>query len=528
MNGNEATLQAYLYENRISPTAAFSARIDAACEQIRRRESADSGSRADRTRGERTRRPAARRALVAAACVLAAAVITVAAIPSARAAVEDWLNDLFSISGYFQKDREDREEEPTIEAIITDAGQNSAVITSVGEGFEEYAAGFGMTLDEIAYDGSTIFLTGTMTGQAARPFVQVYTGGDTFRVGKNDGSLGGDPSAEYYYFECESSVALETAEGGVYYGDICPSMTPEMDELIAKVAGEDPDIRFENGELVTSNAQADELWDEYLADHDVRFFVELYPAYIDTPELTGMVNGELTLRLFYGNIEGQPATPVLDADLGDITIDADAYKTQTTQAAVGASVQLGGVHPMTMMEWQPVSERTSNDCEVYLYTHELDFTGASVALKEITFTPTDTELLLHVVLPESWTGAERAYCNLTFDFLLDGDAADGLFGVCGPTGTNDETGEALEYDCKFFSSTLSPSQWAAAKTLTIIPATVYWWDMTARYDGGQDETVSLRDGNVYTCIVNHTSWQNDELYDVMPQYAITIDLDDYR
>lgn len=475
---------------------------------------------------------AARRILLAAACLLVTVAITVMAIPSARAAVEDWLNEWFSASGYFQKDREAREEEPSIEAIITSAGGNSAVVTEVGEGFAAYANQFGMTLDEVAYDGSTIFITGTMTGATARPFVQAYTGGDTYRITENDGSLGGDPSAEYYYFECENNVALETADGEVFYGDICPSITEEMDERIASVANETPEIIFDNGALITTNAQADDLWDEYLSDHDVRFSIELYPCYRDTPQLSGMVDGELTLRMFYGNVESQPAVPVLSADFGSITIDAEAYKTQTTQAAIGTSVQLGGVHPVTVMEWQPVEERSSDDCEFYYYTHELDFTGASVALKEIAFTPTDTELRLHVVLPESWTGAERAYCNLSFQFLLDGekmgDGLQDLFAVGGPSGTNDETGEALEYDCGFWESTISPSRWAAAKTLTIIPTTKYWWEMYVQYDNGPEELVSLRDGAVFTGIANHTGWRNDELYDEMTQCAIAIDLDDYR
>jgi len=481
---------------------------------------------------KRTRNHVARRILTTAACVVAAVVITVMAIPSARAAVEEWLNGWFGAREYFQKEREEREEEPSIEAIITSAGENDVVVTKIGDGYEAYAAEFGLTLDEIAYDGSSVFITGTMPGAAARPFAETLTGGDTFRIAENDGSLGGDSDWDYYYFACENGVTLVTADGKVFYGELCLSFTDEMNEIVRSLADEDAETIFENGELVTTNARADELWDEYLSDHNVRFTIELEPSFTDVEPLSGTVEGELTLRMYYDSIVSEGRISVLEADLGTIAIDAEAYQAQTTQATVGTSVQLGGVHPVTVMEWQATAEMTSDDCEIYYYTHELDFTGASVTLEELTFTPTDTKLLLHVVLPETWTGAERAYGNLAFQFLLDGEktgvGVDNLFAVCGSRGTNDETGEELEYDCGFWESTISPSQWAAAKTLTIIPTTVYWWEMYVQYDDGPEELVSLRDGAVYTGIANHTGWRTDELYDEMTQYAITINLDDYR
>jgi len=190
------------------------------------------------------------------------------------------------------------------------------------------------------------------------------------------------------------------------------------------------------------------------------------------------------------------------------------------------------MHPVTITEWQPQEEWTSDDCEVYYYTRELDFTGASFSLKEITFTPTDTKITLHVVIPETWTVAERANANLQFHFLIDGEALDaGLsipFDVCGPLSTNDPTGTTLEYDCSFYESTLSPSQWAAIETLTIIPTTGYWWEMDLSFDNGPLESYSLKEGAVVTTYANRTSMYCDELYDEMTEYAMTINLDDYR
>lgn len=479
------------------------------------------------------RHPAVRRILVTAACLLAAAGVTVFSIPSARAAVEDWINDWFSPGGYFGQQKEERAKEPTIEAIITKAGGNNTKITEVGKGYEAYANAFDMTLDEIAYDGETIFVSGTMSGATARPFVEAQTGGDTFRAAKFDNPQGSSIYDQYCFCACENFVNFVTKDGQQFHGEIVPAFTEEMDAIAVSLVNKEPEVVFENGVLVTSNKEADALWDAYLANHDVRFSMELESNGQDAP-LSGMVSGELSFRMEYPFADGFDTVPLLKASIDSITIDANAYQqqTQTTQAKDDLRVDLGGVHPATIEAWQPESERTSNDCETYTYTRELDFTGASVSLKEISFTPTDTKITMHVVLPESWTGAERCYAGLTFKFLLDEEtpenALEAKFCVEGPRGTADQTGKALEYDCPFYESTLSPSQWASAKTLTIIPTTEYWWEMLVNYDDEPYKPFSLRDDAVFTGIANHSGVQNEILYDKMTQYAITINLDDYR
>ena len=250
--------------------------------------------------------------------------------------------------------------------------------------------------------------------------------------------------------------------------------------------------------------------------------------------LSGQVAGELSIRMRYDNVDSKDPVQVLNASFGDITFDADAYKaqTRTTQAKDASSVQLGGVHPVTIQEWQPVAERTSDDCAVYYYTHMLDFTGASYSLKEITFTPTDTRMILHVFLPASWTRVERAGGEFGFHFLIDGKAieehAPQLFGVTGPEGTDYFEDDFLEFDYVFFESTLPPSQWAAMKTLTIIPTTGYWWEMSLSAGNESLQAYSLKDDVVVTTYANVTNTMYNELNEEMPEYALTLNLDDYR
>jgi hypothetical protein len=498
------------------------------------RQAKANGARISRgTRKKRRTQILTRRILFAAACLLLVAAVSVMAIPSARAAVSDWISGWFSAGEYFRQEKEARTEEPKIEAITTTVGENSITISNVGEEFKAYADAFDMKLDEVAYDGESIFLSGTMSGATARPFVEAFTGGDTFWCSEIADPLSDDPYSKYDISSCENRFSLETANG-TYIGCLEPNLTKDMDSLLIAATEKITEPVFQDGKLVTTNAAADELWDKYLANHDVRFSVELRKVLIDMKPLTGMVDGDVTFSLYYANEEGDVFTQVLLANFGKITIDANAYQaqTQTTQAKAETSVELGGVHPVTIQEWQPEAECTSDDCEVYYYTRELDFTGAKVALKEITFTPTDTKITLHITLPESWSREERRGCRLTFHPLFDNQKKDedsiGSYASINPGEVDSEQNSWLEYDFVSFESNLSPSQWSEIKTLTLIPTTVYWWDMQVNYDNGPYEPVSLKSGVVYTSIANHSGLQYEELYDEMTQYALTIQLDDYR
>lgn len=481
----------------------------------------------------RKRHPVARRILFAAAGLVLALGITVFAIPSARAAVEDWLNGVFNPRDYIGQEKEKRTEEPTIDAIITSADATAAVVDEVGSGYEAYGKAFDMTLDEIAYDGSSIFLSGTMSGATARPFLEASTGGDTFRAEPYDGSLGGDDDWEYYYFAVVNNVDFVTDDGRTFDGELIPTYTDEMNAICASLANKEHKDVFENGILMSSNPEADKLWDAYLADHDVRFSIELR-CEPNTQPLTGQVGGKLSLRMWYDNVVSKSPIVRLKANFGEIKIDASAYEaqTKTTQAKAGTSVTLGGVHPVTIEEWQPEAERTGDDCEFYISTLELDFSGASISIKSVTFTPTDTHITLHIILPKTWSRAERIAAIQKFSFLLDGKELpkdlSSLFATKGPMGLDFATFDYQEMDYELFDSVLSPSEWANAKTLTIIPTTQYWWDMLIWDGENYSIPFSLREGAVYTGVANQGGYQNEVLYDEMTQYAITISLDDYR
>ena len=324
---------------------------------------------------------------------------------------------------------------------------------------------------------------------------------------------------------------LTAADGTTFLGELWPVFTEEMDGIALRCA--DPEPVFEDGVFVTSCSLADELWDAYLAEHDVRFAIE-FSAVSDDAPLSGKVKGDMMLRLRYSYTDDvDPVQPelVLEASLGSITIDADAYKAQTKQIAVGTRVELSGIHPVTVQEGRFEADGSGRYLHI-MYTCELDFTGASVELKEITFTPTDTQLLLHLTLPEEWTAAERQDA-LSFHFVLTGK--DGqqrmrneLFCSAGRTDRPYDDTDWTEYDFEMYDTALSPSEWAEVETLTIIPATHYAWEMDVTDRSGESEHVSFRDGTVYTTAETDISYEYDEQYGEMPEHAITVRLDDYR
>ena len=151
MNANERTLDQFLFENRVSPPPEFSARIDAFCGQLQRQTKAN-GTRINRSkRKKRKAQLLARRILVAAACLLFVAAVSILAIPSARAAVSDWISGWFSTYDYMGQTSETRASEPALDSIIKKVGDDGReiAISNVYDSDEarSMAENFGIRLD---------------------------------------------------------------------------------------------------------------------------------------------------------------------------------------------------------------------------------------------------------------------------------------------------------------------------------------------------------------------------------------------
>jgi hypothetical protein len=116
MNGNEWTLEAFLYENRVSPAPEFSAAIDQTCNQIRRREARATRIEAS-ARAKKRRYQRSLRWLVSAAAVIVI-LLTLLSIPSVSQAMRSWFGDLFRLTDYMAAEPENREENADIAGAV--------------------------------------------------------------------------------------------------------------------------------------------------------------------------------------------------------------------------------------------------------------------------------------------------------------------------------------------------------------------------------------------------------------------------
>lgn len=533
MSGNDMTFEQYLYHNRISPPPEFSGRIDAVCGQLKRRESTASGAGIIR-RGKKRRglHNAAKRVLLAAACLLVVLGITVIAIPSARAAVSDWISGWFSAQDYLGKESESRTAEPALDAVITKVGddERKIVISDIYDSEEarNLAENFGIRLDEAAYTGDTIYITGWFTGTSGKFLLDSRTGGDTLHE-ENETTQG--------------DLTLSLSDGTSYSGALEAYFDDEMKQILAdcfnEQFGEKAFEYDEDGTLVTTNAKADALWYDWLETHEVRFTCSMVlqstvPA---AAQLSGRVEAGLSFRQYYFNAGGSMVV-LFNADLGAVTIDADAYTAVTSTKDGGQSVALCGTHRMFIREWGA----DGNETCVCSYVSDLDMSGVTISVDSVSFTPTGLDVTLRLDLPESWTREERIAAvqggetgGLDFIVLIDGQEIRHAFlsiASKGNADTDNKDDPFLTSPREFSNSTLSRSQWDAVKTITFVPCTGWPTELILedlKNDRSELDRIRLDPGVVVTeqpevTGTKATDWQEDRMDD----FAITIDLDDYR
>ena len=123
--------------------------------------------------------------LVLVACFLLT-ITLVACIPEARAEVLAWLGKVFNVQSYMGEESRERSPEPKMDAIIkpiADA-EREIIITEVYDSDEAraMAESFDVRLDEIAYTGNSVLVTGWFTGACGKSLLDPYTGGDTWHA----------------------------------------------------------------------------------------------------------------------------------------------------------------------------------------------------------------------------------------------------------------------------------------------------------------------------------------------------------
>ncbi len=464
----------------------------------------------------RTGRRIARRILAVAACLITATAVTTFAIPSARAAVEEWISGWFSTSDYLGEESETRTKEPTVEAITEQLGEQVPVtITSVGsDAFAQSMADeFGMIIDEVAFNGESIFMTGWFTGQSGKFLLEPYTGA----------YIWSEIGSEIY-----GSMDFLMPDGSRWYGSLELVMSDEVRALMKECVPYA--TRNAEGDA-TSNDYADEKWAAYMAENGLRFTLEANPGAVDAKPLTGEVTAKLVMEETYYDEASEQAVPIFSADLGNVTFNADAYKENLQESVVGKIVTLSGVHRVLIREWMTEPGDTESDYSVKRSNHMLDFAGVTLSIDSIAFRADDTVLNISGILPKSWSLAERenvGHDELQLLFLLDGEPVQTLFSGTG----RDNDDDCLTFTRRYESSTIPPSAWAAAKTLTIIPyiASPDWMSAVDNEDASTLREVELLPGVVITGRSNITQFSDMDtlVFDKLEDCAITLTLDDYR
>ena len=116
-----------------------------------------------------------RTAMAIAACIVVA-VIAVACIPAARAAVLEWLRPAVEPDIYLNTPVEERTAAPELDAAIEPVNGQAVTISvsqAVDDEWRAWAERLSVELDEILYDGQSVYLTGSLTGNTAdlaKPF----------------------------------------------------------------------------------------------------------------------------------------------------------------------------------------------------------------------------------------------------------------------------------------------------------------------------------------------------------------------
>lgn len=528
MQANDRTLDQFLYHNRISPPSEFSERIDQVCWRLQQREMRTGATPRNRKRKQKARARITR-ALGIVASVLLFAALCVMAIPSARAAVSDWISGFFNLGDYLGQSGENRGSEPALDSIITKIAEDGrkVTITDINNTDEakRMAENFGIRLDEIVYTGSTVYITGWFTGTSGKFLLDERTGGDTVH-----------DDSEYTI----GVMNLTLPDGTVFNGVSSAYFDDEMEQICRECPLEAESVYDAKGRLLTTNAAADSLWYEWLKTHEVRFVMDATLDVVGSngQSLSGQPTATLTYREYYHDSKTNEPVTHFQADLGTVTIDADAYKNVTTEQSGGQSVSLSGIHRMFITEWESLKTGSF----VHSYVVDLDMTGVTIRVDSVKFTPTGLEVTLQMDLPEQWSRAERIAAiqggesgGLAFAILIDGQEIQHAFlsiSSKGNADTDNKDDPFLTSKIVFSNSTFSRSQWDAVKTISFVPYTGWPTELILedlRNNRQEINRVKLEPGVVVTEQIDVTGTQRaDWIVERMDDYSLTILLDDYR
>jgi hypothetical protein len=276
------------------------------------------------------------------------------AIPKARAEVMRWLRPT-DTQEYFTQDPEDREPNAELDSMIVPAEQSNTrvVVHSIAgdEIFAEIAKALEtVELGDTMYDGETLYIRMRMNGIAALPSVEWLTSGNLTKTvippALTPGYFEDNRTPEEflsgeipYWMEAETNTTFTFADGTMIEGgwaevddaDIRPLVdslrkdgldhgtysTPEQMAVV-----NERELAYLEGRTVDMISLAYMAGDVFLPDGSRCTMAEEFRKHADE---NGRVTVTVGLRVAQDLGEG-PAFIVLDATLGEVTVDLNAYQ----------------------------------------------------------------------------------------------------------------------------------------------------------------------------------------------------------
>ena len=169
--------------------------------------------------------------------------------------------------------------------------------------------------------------------------------------------------------------------------------------------------------------------------------------------------------------------------------------------------------------------------------------GVTISMDKVNFTPTGVEITLRMDVPERWSRAERVAAiqggetgGIGLAIYIDGQEIRHAFLSISSkynADTDNKDDPFLTAPIVFSNSTLSRSQWDSYKTISFVPYCDYPTLVSGAESIGGQPTIpptKIEPGTVITMSgsgeenTRYTDWQEDRMED----YALTIQLDDYR
>lgn len=510
--------------------------------------------------GHKPAKTVLRRALVPTLTMLASLLLVFSiamTIPSARAEVLQWFAPT-SAQEYLEQDPEEREPNEELDAMIVPALQqkteidvNYVVDEPIFQTIAEHLDS--VELGDTLFDGNVLYLRMRMDGLAALGEVEEYTGGTLTKTvippEKTPGYFEDNRTPEEFlsgeiplYMEAEYSLVFSFPDGAQFYGGWLDAEWDELAPLVNLLRRDDlhhgwyntPEqyaavnerelayLENKTVSMVSSLYISDDRVDP--ADPDSRTILDEFRARADE---NGIVTVTVNLQILRDHGNGLAET-TLDATLGEVTVDLNAYKSlKKTKVDPGETKVVFAPEQTyyTVYDWD--TDENGNSCAV--------FTNEPIDLNGLTLEPIAggcidalgiQNLRIKMAPPEGWSAEmleQVLTMFLSFDVQINGQD----IGYLNHVSTEVRQNGTVTFTVGSIDG-VPLDMLGEVKTITLIPNFEHCTVMRVYEKEGRDlyhtllEETTMEPGVRYQDIrTDSVTTSFDSEYTAYPQYAIT-------